>query len=217
VEDNMAGNKYNFDDDTLSPDPRMDIKEPLERIMPKILNVLDPDHYTWDAILVLLFNHINLLGNLLSGDSSKANRSKWAVKFIRTYLGRVDEKYAMTGGFIYYMLGDGLIHQSYPGSFNTGNGRMLRFEIIGSQEKQKHLSIVQTDSELKLMFCVKIFYEDLLDAIDLYFLDMSRDRSLQEKYRQVRSKLTEPEDRSQINNHAYILASDLGFINDQII
>jgi hypothetical protein len=212
----MAGNDYNVDADTLSPDPRIDIKEPLERTVSGIIYDSGTDDYAWKAILIILFNHIDLLGNLLSGDSSKANRAKWAVNFIRTYLGKVDEKYAMAGGFIYYMLGNGLMHKSYPGSFNTGDGRMLRFEFSSTQEKQKHLSVTEPDNELKLMFNVTIFYQDLLKAIELYCLDLGGDRALLDRYQQVRRNLTEPEERTQIRNHAYILESDFGFISDQI-
>ncbi|UCC17967.1 MAG: hypothetical protein JSU58_05290, partial [Dehalococcoidales bacterium] len=186
------------------------------RTVSRIMNALGLDNYAWEAILILLFNHIDLLGQLLSGDSSRANQAKRAVKFIRTYLGKVDEKYAMAGGFIYYMLGNGVIHKSYPGSFKMGDGRMLRFEFSGTQEKQKHLSITQSDSELRLIFSINIFYQDLLKAIELYCLDMSNDRFLRENYRLAWGQVTEPGDRSQINNHAYILASDLGFISDQI-
>ena len=212
----MTGNEYNDDIVALGPDPRTDIRKPLERIVSKIINILDTDNFACNAILILLFNHIDLLGHLLSGDTSKANQAKQAVKFIRTYLGKVDEKYAMTGGFIYYMLGTGHIHKSYPGNFSTGSSSKLRFEFPGTQEKQNHLSITQSDSEFRLIFNVNTFYQDLLSAIELYCLDMSSNRSLQEKYRLAWSQLTEPKDRSQLNNHAYILASDLGFINDQI-
>jgi hypothetical protein len=138
------------------------------------------------------------------------------VNFIRTYLGRIDEKYAMAGGFLYYMLGNGRVHKSYPASFKTGDARTLRFEFSDIQENQKHLSIVQSDKELKLIFNVDRFYNNVLGAIDLYCLDMSRDRSLRENYRLAWEQLTEPGERFHINNHAYILASDLGFINDQI-
>jgi hypothetical protein len=154
---------------------------------------------------------------LLSGDYSKANQAKSAVTFIRTYLGKIDEKYAMAGGFIYYMLGNGLIHESYPGSFDTRDGRRLKIEFSGTQERRKHLSITQKGDELRLIFSVSLFYKDLLDAIDLYCRDMSKDRSLQENYRLAMNQLTVPGDRFQINNHAYILASDLGFISDQIL
>ncbi|UCD08170.1 MAG: hypothetical protein JSU79_07375, partial [Dehalococcoidales bacterium] len=197
----MAGNDYHID--TLSPDPRKDIKEPLERTISGILDVPGKDIYVWDTVLILLFNHIELLGVLLSGDSSKANRAKRAVEFIRTYLGRIVEKYAMAGGFLYYMLGNGHIHKSYPRSFTTGDGRTLRFEFSDTHENQKHLSIVQSDNELKLIFSVDTFYKNLLDAIDLYCLDMSRNRSLREKYRLAWSQLREPGERFHINNHAY--------------
>lgn len=213
----MAGNENHVDADTLSPDPGIDIKEPFERTISRFIAGLGSDEYAWDAILILLFNHIDLLGNLLSGDSSRANQAKWAVTFIRTYLGKVDERYAMAGGFIYYMLGNGLIHRTYPGSFNTGNGGMLRFEYSNAQEQQKHLSVTQSDDELRLNFCVILFYKDLLDAIDIYCLDLSRDRALLDKYQQVWSQLKEPKERTQIRNHAYILESDFGFISDQIM
>lgn len=213
----MADKYYQGETNGLINNLTMNVKDPLKEIVSRILTILDPDQYTWNAVLVLLFNHIDLLGHLLSGDVSKANQAKSAVKFIRTYLGKVDEKYAMTGGFIYYMLGNSLIPRFFPGSYDTGDGRMLRFVFSDTQEQQKHLSITQADKELRLIFSVKQFYKDLLDAIELYCLDVKTDGSLQEKYRQVRSHLTEPKDRSQINNHAYILASDLGFINDQIL
>jgi hypothetical protein len=212
----MAGNDYYIDADTLSPDPKTDIKEPLEGTVSRIIHISSQDNYAYDAILILLFNHIDLLGTLYSGDSSRANRAKRAVGFIRTYLGRIDEKYAMAGGFLYYMLGNGHVHKSFPGNFVTGDGRTLRFEFSGIQEKKKHLSIVQSENELRLIFCVDTFYKNLLDAIDLYCIDMSRDTSLQENYRLAWNQSTEPGDRFHINNHAYILASDLGFINDQI-
>ncbi|HEY94482.1 MAG TPA: hypothetical protein G4O15_06040 [Dehalococcoidia bacterium] len=203
--------------DELSFDPRTDIKEPLERTVSRIIHVSGSDNYAWDTILVLLFNHIDLLGTLHSGDSSRANRAKRAVGFIRSYLGRIDEKYAMAGGFLYYMLANGHVHDSFPGSFITGDGRTLRFEFTDTLEKQKHLSIVKSDNELRFIFSVDTFYKNLLDAIDLYCLDMSSDRSLREKYRLAWDQLTEPGDRFHINNHAYILASDLGFISDQIL
>jgi hypothetical protein len=213
----MTGNEYQEVVNTQSSDPKADIKEPLERIVSGIINVLGSDVYTSDAILIILFNHIDLLGQLLTGDSSRANRSKWAVNFIRTYLGKVDEKYAMAGGFIYYMLGNGYVHKSYPGSFNTSDGRILKIQFPSTQERREHLLVTQfDDDELRLIFSINLFYNDLLDAIDLYCRDMTEDRSLQEKYRLGRNQLTIPGDRFQINNHAYILASDLGFINDQI-
>lgn len=212
----MTGNENNENIVALNPDPRADIKEPLERTISGILDVPGTDIYRWDMVLILLFNHIDLLGMLLSGDSSRANRAKRTVGFIRTYLGRVDEKYAMAGGFLYYMLGNGHVHKSFPGSFVTGDGRTLRFEFYGIQEKHKHLSIVQSDSELRLIFSVNTFYRDLLDAIELYCIDLSRNRSLQEYYRLACDRLTEPGERIKIRNHSYILEPDFGFINDQI-
>ena len=213
----MTGNDYHVDADTLSPDPRTDIKDPLERIISRIIDDLSPEDYALNAVLILLFNHIDLLGNLLSSDSSKANQAKLAVNFIRLYLGKVDEKYAMAGGFIYYMLGNGLIHESFPRSFNTGDGKMLRVTFSNTQETQKHLSVTQSGDELELMFSVTLFYKDLLDAIELYCLDMSRDKPLLDKCQQAWRLLKEPEDRTKIRNHAYILESDFGFINDQIL
>lgn len=212
----MAGNEYSIGDDKSGTDPRIDIKEPLERIVSRIIIDIESDTYGCDTILILLFNHIDLMGQLLSGDSSKANRAKWAVNFIRTYLGKIDEKYAMAGGFIYYMLGNVHVHKSYPGSFNTRDGRLLMIEFSGTRERRKHLSVTQSSDELRLIFGVNLFYKDLLDALDLYCLDMRKDRSLQEKYRLAMNQLAVPGDRFQINNHAYILASDLGFISDQI-
>jgi hypothetical protein len=212
----MAGNDYHFNDHTSGTDPRADIKEPLERIISGVIDNSGKNGNTWKAIIILLFNHIDLLGILLSGDSSRANQAKRSVGFIRTYLGKVDEKYAMAGGFLYYILGNGHIHRSFPGSFKTGDNRMLRIEFSDTQEKQKYLSVIQSDDELRLLFDVNIFCKDLLDAIELYCLDMNRDRSLRENYRLAWERLTEPGDRSHINNHAYMLASDLGFINDQI-
>lgn len=205
----MAGNGYHTD-------PRADIKEPLERIISGIIDDSGKNGNTWKAIIILLFNHIELLGTLLSGDSSRANRAKRSVGFIRTYLGKVDEKYAMAGGFLYYMLGNGHIQKTFPGSFKTGDNRMLRIEFSDTRDEQKHLSVIQSDDELRLLFDVNIFCKDLLDAIELYCLDMNRDRSLRENYRLAWGQFTEPGDRSHINNHAYMLASDLGFINDQI-
>ena len=85
----MAGNDYYVEAGELSPDPKADIKAPLEKTISGILDVPGKDVYAWDTILILLFNHIDLLGTLLSGDSSRANRAKRAVGFIRTYLGRI--------------------------------------------------------------------------------------------------------------------------------
>ena len=212
----MTDNYENIDTGELSQDPRTDVKEPLERVISRMMDVPAMDDYSRDAVLILLFNHIELLSTLLSGDSSRANRAKRAVDFIRTYLGRIDEKYAMAGGFLYYMLGNGHVHKSYPAIFKTGDARTLRFEFSDIQENRKHLSIFKSDNELKLIFSVDTFYNNVLDAIDLYCQDMSRDRSLQENYRLAWGQLTEPGERFHINNHPYILASDLGFINDQI-
>jgi len=213
----MTNNEDNDNVIALSPDPRTDIKEPLKGIVSTIINTVNTDNYAYDAVIIMLFNHIDLLGQFLSGDFSKANRAKRSVRFIRTYLGKIDEKYAMAGGFLYYMLGNGHVHKTFPGSFVTGDGRVLGFEFIDAREKQKHLSIVQSDNELRLIFNVDRFYENLLDAIELYCLDMSRDRSLQENYRLAWDQLTEPGERIKIRNHSYILEPDFGFINDQIL
>ncbi len=212
----MAGNDYPTDAYKLGPDPRTDIKEPLERIVSKIINDLGSDNYAWEAALILLFSHIDLLGHLLSGGSSRANQSKWAVTFIRRYLGKVDEKYALVGGFIYHMLRHGLIHKSFAKRYSIGDGKILGFKFTDTLKRQKHLSVTSSGDEFRLLFNVNIFYKDLLDAIDLYCLDMTSDRSLLKKCEQAWSQLQEPEERIQIKNHAYILESDLGYISDQI-
>jgi hypothetical protein len=212
----MVGKAENIDTGKLSTDPRTDIIEPLVRVISRMMDVPRSDNYVRDAVLIVLFNHVELLGMLQSGDSSRANRAKRTVNFIRTYLGRIDEKYAMAGGFLYYMLGDGHVNNSFPRNFTTGDARTLKLEFSDIQENQKHLSIVQSENGLKLIFSVETFYNNLLDAMDLYCLDISRDRSLQDNYRLAWEQLTEPGERFHINNHAYILASDLGFINDQI-
>ena len=61
----MTGDEYKLDDD-LSPDPRKAIKEPLERTVSRFVKDLGTDNYAWKAILILLFNHIDLLGYLHS-------------------------------------------------------------------------------------------------------------------------------------------------------
>ncbi|UCE98364.1 MAG: hypothetical protein JSV74_03325, partial [Dehalococcoidia bacterium] len=206
---------YNLDAYKPSSDPKIDIKYPVERVI-SYLNDLGPDSYAWYAMLMLLFNHIDFLGHLQSGGSSRFDQSKCAVRFIRSYLGRVDDRYKEVGGLIYHMLRHGLSHKSSPKRLKLSDDSILGYTFSNTKKREKHLMVYCSYHELRLRFSIHLFYEDLLAAIDLYCEDIIHDNELKNNFINAWEMLKEPEYESNIRSR-YIEATDLAYINKQIL
>ncbi|MFC1866502.1 hypothetical protein ACFLYB_07340, partial [Chloroflexota bacterium] len=144
------------------------------------------------------------------------NQAKCAVKFIRTYLGRIDKRYEEVGGLLYYMLRHGLTHKSSPKRLKFNDNNILGFKFSDTKQREKHLIVTNSSEEFRLMFSITLFYIDLLAAIDLYCDDMSHDKQLKDDYVEAWTKLKEPENETELRRGDYIEDADFAFIENQI-
>jgi hypothetical protein len=206
---------FNLDAYKPSSDPKIDLKDPLERIVPGMIKNLGPDSYSWEAVLMLLFNHVDFLGHLRSGGSSNKDQAQSAVKFIRSYLGKIDKRYKEVGGLLYYMLRHGLTHKSFPKRLILSGNNILGYTFSNTKKREKHLTVIYSSQELRLKFSVDLFYDDLLSAIDLYCEDMCHDKQLKDDFVSAWEMLREPEDEANIKQK-YIEDSDFAFIRKRI-
>jgi len=201
-----------------SSNPRDDIKDPLERIIPLLIKKLvGPDAYAWHSTMMLMFNHIDFLGHLYGGGSLRRKETENAVKFIRNYLGQVDTRYGEVGGLLYFMVRHGLTHRSHPKRFRFQNGKVLGFVFSTTRERSTHLMVTSELGELRLKFSISLFYEDLLNAIELYCQDIGQTTSVRKDFEKAWRILGEPETEEHVNQHyKYIRPSDLDFVKKNL-
>lgn len=118
----------------------------------------------------LIFPEIDNLGNYYAGNINPGENTKRAIKFIKNYLGGVNQEYIKKGAFIYFIYRHGLIHQHFPKfmSYKRKNvGWAVSINLPHSHLKMRGKTI-QIDAEK--------FYNDFLDAIDLYKKDIKKEK-----------------------------------------
>ena len=193
------------------------IKEPFQEVMTPLLteNEIFPS-YPGDAMMVLIFTHIDLLGYLYRGESSSRN----AVDFLRDYLGRADPRYEEVGGLLYVALRHGWIHKVTPKRFDLEDGAILDFSWGSTKNRAEHLKIKKDTIErrevYRLFISLTLLYEDLVSAIDLYAEDLRHNQELSNIFKEAFETRREPEKEEKVCTRDYIKSSDFDFVRKQI-
>lgn len=203
------------------------IKEPLEEAAASLL-AEDKMFRTEsiDVVLLLIFTHIDLLGYLYMGDTSRGKLSENAVKFLREYLGRIDPRYKEVGGLLYDALRHGLVHLGTPKRILLHNKMILDFSFAPAGRPGKHL-VLNKREEMERVGRIEIcrlfvdlsqLYEDLLFAIDMYAEDIRDNQELSEVFWRGFETRRKPEKakEEELLNKLYIQDSDFDFVREQI-
>jgi len=189
------------------------IKEPFQEVMTPLLteHEIFPS-YPGDAMMVLIFTHIDLLGYLYKGASSSRN----AVEFLRDYLGRADTRYKEVGGLLYVALRHGWIHKVTPKRFELRDGTILDFSWGSTKNRAEHLKMKKDTIErrevYRLFISLPLLYEDLVSAIDLYAEDLRHNQELLDIFKEAFETRREPEKEEKVRRRNYIKSSDFDFI-----
>ena len=173
-----------------------------------------------EAILLLVFTQIELLGYMYRGENSSGN----AVDFVREYLGRRDKRYREVGGLLFHVCRHGLAHRATPKRIELRNGVVLDVAFSFNGERQQHLAVTGPRRELLstgavgsiaiLSLDLPVLYQDLLSAIDEFAEDIKKEQPLADTFRQAflerRSKQDDTED--DLLNKSYIGESDFSYV-----
>lgn len=192
------------------------IKKPLEEIIAPLQRgeIIDP-LLSMDVIMVLIFIHIDLMGYLYTGDPSIYNQSRNAVKFIREYLGKIDDRYKEVGGLLYNMLRHGWIHRYTPKTLRLRDGTILGFQFSSDTDRQRHLGQIVDSTIVKgakhLNVSISLLYNDLLSALDLFAKDIRSKPQLSCVFEKALEKRGETENERDIRRKGY--DSDFEFIH----
>ena len=201
------------------------IKQPLEEFRTHLLagRTLFPSEVT-DVVLLVIFTYINLLGYLYKG----SDLSKYAVEFIREYLGRIDPRYAEVGGLLYDAFRHGYVHLATPKRIKLRGGEIVDFQFSRAKDRQDHLSNIMRRQEGRveihhLSLDVDLLYEDLLCAIDKYAEDIRSYQELSDTFWEAFATRRDPE-KAKLAKEAvlldkkkqYIRSSDFDFVREQI-
>jgi len=183
-------------------------KNPLVEIMSPLLSggeILAPESI--DVMMVVIFIHVNLLGYLYSGK----DKTLYAVKFLRKYLGMVNPRYKQVGGLLYDLLRHGWIHRFVPKRLKLDNGMILDFQFSNDMNREQHLIMVEIQGAKKLLISVSLLYNDLLSAIDLFADDIRRNQDLSDVFQKAFEMRRNPEEESNLRSK---YDRDLNFIYD---
>jgi len=175
------------------------IKEPLEEMMTPLLRGGEVSPLeSMDIAQVLIFIHIDLLGYLCSASASASDSVVNAVKFLRQYLGRVDEKYAKVGGLLYHLLRHGWIHRFTPKRLKLNNGTILDFQYSLDTNRERHLKMVEIQGAKKLLISLSLLYNDLLSAIESFAKDIRNNQDMSDVFRRAFEMRREPEEEKRL-------------------
>ena len=197
------------------------VKEPLQEIIHNegertFLTASD------DLLMLTVFTYINLLGYLYKG----SDESKYAVEFIREYLGRIDPRYAEVGGLLYDGLRHGLIHLATPKRIELQDGKILDFSFHRSGQREDYLKIVKMPEKqsagaivdiFRLTLDIPLLYRDLLSAIDKYTEDIRVNQELSDVFNVAFETRRKPEkEKKLLHDKSYVQDSDFAFIREQM-
>jgi len=199
------------------------IKEPLEEMITPSEKEGTPRKMSDDLIMLSIFPYIDLLGYLYKGRSSSIN----AVKFMREYLGRVDNRYQEVSGLIYDALRHGYIHLATPKRVKLRDGKVLDFLFIRSGKREEYLKVKKMqevqrtgarEDVYRLSLDLPLLYRDLLSAIDKYAEDIREKQELSDTFREAFETRRKPEKakEEELLNKPYIQQSDFDFVRAQI-
>ena len=211
VEDNSSNSLSAY---TPSSDPRLDIKTPLERVVPYLIHdLVEANIYSWHPAIIVMFSHIDFLGYLYSGGLKSAT-SVNAVNFMREYFGKIDARYEKISGFLYHTLRHGLVHQGMAKRIKLKNGDTVDFvfAVSSTPKRVRHLSVSKKEEGVKFRFDIGLFYQDLMDAIEYYCSDILSSKKLRTGYENAWTALGVPEMEDKVKSHPYIESSDLDFV-----
>ncbi len=173
-----------------------------------------------DLLMLLVFTNINLLGYLYKG----GEKSKYAVEFIREYLGRIDPRYAEVGGLLYDALRHGMIHLATPKRIELQDGSILDFLFTRTGKREIYLTIVKVPEKqltsktigYRLIMDLPMLYNDLLSAIDKYTEDIREYQELSDVFNVAFETRREPEKEKKLYDKSYVQDSDFAFIREQM-
>ncbi len=169
-----------------------------------------------NTVILLICVNIDLFGALYSGEIGKdASSAKNATRFMREYLGRIDERYRKVGGLLYNNLRHGWVHQFGSKHLLLNNGIHVYFGFNDFENfRNSHLRY-RTSDELEgkiLVISIPVFYKDLLLAIDLYAEDAKNNDNLADKYKKAYSSIMEFEKENELLTRSYIEKRDFEYI-----
>lgn len=202
------------------------IKEPLGEMMNSLsegLSHCSSDLGPIDLSLLLIFTNIDFLGYLYKGEGN----SIYAVKFMREYFGKVDDRYARVSGLLYDALRHGYVHLATPKRIQLKNGMILDFSFAFAGHKRSHLKITKREEieregrvEIYRLFVdVNSLYQDLLSAIDMYAEDIRHNQALSDVFWKAFEARRKPEKAKEevLTGKPYIRKSDFDFVREQIL
>lgn len=162
---------------------------------------------------------IDFLGALYSGfDSTKDYRdinkkkgkriasSEKALKFIQEIFGEIDPNYKDNGKYLIEMYRHGLVHLFQPKQLLLNDGKILQWlsykggrngdiEVRSGWvvKNATHLLMVSDSGSFFLPVSIRILYNDLLTAIDIYLEKLKKSKELQDKWVSAANEICEPE------------------------
>lgn len=193
-----------------------DIKYPIEKVLTHLSEWGGmPIQNKNEIIVTLILTHIDSLGYFYSADRDRSHSSTNAIKFMRIYFGRIDNRYNEVSGLLYTILRHGLVHRSIPRILRLPTNQILGIKWTDSLVREKYLRVVSANGEYRIKISPKLLIEDMLLAIDYYCKDYTRDKNIKQKYKLALHYLAEPQNivRCNINN---ISDSDVQYILSNI-
>jgi len=176
---------------------------------PLIFSTKVSDDAGFFGALNIVFSKIDFLGNLLAGKKLKSpETSKYAVLFMRKYLGQVNPNYKECSGILYHMYRHGLAHENMPKTLRLNMNKQISWRIVKGTPRM-HMVI----KDGKIPVSLEQFYRDVLKAIDFFYKDLRQSNSKQKKFNHALSELKEPESWSSIyrKGHHYLKLRDYRF------
>jgi len=165
------------------------------------------------AVPRLVLGYVDYLGGLYHGYQGRLNRgrrifadSTYARVFLRDAFGQIDAHYRMYGNLLWEIYRNGTVHLYQPLTLQNA-GRVINWAVYkgprSSQTRVQEAGVSTLVRHLEPSWIVMnhwvqpvsiiCLYEDLLQAIDTYSNMISRDSSLENKFRQVANALQVPE------------------------
>lgn len=147
------------------------------------------------SLLRIIFPTITFLGTLYKG----ADVSRYAVSFMKDYMGRIDSNYKHMSDLIYIVYRHGLMHTHMPKVFEIDD-RFVGWEI--TYDDDKHLKIRKSKTEISVPISPNRLFQDLLRALKRYisdFDDPRRNRELLKNFKDGFTRMSEVFNESELS------------------
>ena len=178
-------------------------------VYPLIFSTKVNDDAGFFGALNIIFSKIDFLGNLLAGKKLRSpEASKYAVLFMRRYLGQVNPNYKECSGIIYHMYRHGLVHENMPKTLNLNTRKVVSWRIVKGTPR---IHLVVKGGKISLS--LNQFYRDILKASDIFYKDLEGSSNKQRKFLHALSELRDLESWSSVyrKGHSYLRIRDYRF------